>query len=162
MTTALGLEGKNTKEISSPSISSVFPSPKRNSIHVQEAFSHCVFLGFVCVIFVLFCFPPFIKGGKKKLSKNPSRTKTTNIHHWEPSNPETKNTIERLREEADQKISTPAKTHRSHSWSLCSCPTDTASSPINHFSAARAWEAQSKERPHAGSSPALRRDEGLR
>jgi len=71
MTTALGLEGKNTKEISSPSISSVFPSPKRNSIHVQEAFSHCVFLGFVCVIFVLFCFPPFIKGGKKSSQKTP-------------------------------------------------------------------------------------------
>lgn len=106
-TTALGLKGKKKR-------GNLFPQHKQCILLPQEKFNSCPgsiytlclpwFCLWVVFFFFVVVFPLLLKEEKKKnLSKKPSRTKTTNIHYWEPSNPGTKNTTERLREEADQK-----------------------------------------------------------
>lgn len=93
-TTALGLKGKKKR-------GNLFPQHKQCILLPQEKFNSCPgsiytlclpwFCLWVVFFFFVVVFPLLLKEEKKKnLSKKPSRTKTTNIRYWEPSNPGTK------------------------------------------------------------------------
>lgn len=121
------------------------------------------FLGGGWVVCCWLFFPSFIKVEKKALRRTPQGGRQP-IFTMGNLQTQEKTTIERLTEEADQKkpLSKPAKTHRSHSWSLCFCTTDKTGSVINHLSSRhrglREGSCRAKKGPTQAPRQAPRRD----